>query len=168
MDSRVMTNTYRQLTLDQRYQIQSDKAAGFSATETANRIGCHRSTVYRELKRCPGSSYGARRAQKASDLRRTCAYKHTKFSNQLWVRICRNIEAELSPEMIACRMPLEGISEGVSTSTLYRWLRWDYQQGGTVHQHLQRAFKPYKRAYGLKRWRNRYRGNPPIFGALQK
>jgi transposase, IS30 family len=95
-----MTNTYRQLTLDQRYQIQSDKAAGFSATETANRIGCHRSTVYRELKRCPGSSYGARRAQKASDLRRTCAYKHTKFSNQLWVRICRNIEAELSPEVI--------------------------------------------------------------------
>jgi len=49
MDSRVMTNTYRQLTLDQRYQIQSDKAAGFSPAETAERIGCHRSTVYREL-----------------------------------------------------------------------------------------------------------------------
>jgi len=76
-----MTNTYRQLTLDQRYQIQSDKAAGFSAGETADRIGCHRSTIYRELSRCPGSDYGARRAQKASDARRKCAYKRTKFTN---------------------------------------------------------------------------------------
>lgn len=157
-----MTNTYRQLTLDQRYQIQSDKAAGFSASETANRIGCHRSTVYRELSRCPGPCYGARRAQKASDLRRTCAYKQTKFNDQLWATVTRSIERQLSPEMIACRMPLEGIFDGVSTATLYRWLRWDYQQGGTVHQHLQRAFKPYKRAYGLARWRNRYEGNRSI------
>lgn len=157
-----MTNTYRQLTLDQRYQIQSDKAAGFSASQTANRIGCHRSTVYREFTRCPGPYYGARRAQKASDLRRTCAYKQTKFNDQLWAAVTRSIERQLSPEMIACRMPLEGILDGVSTTTLYRWLRWDHQQGGTVHQHLQRAFKPYKRAYGLKRWRNRYKDNRSI------
>ncbi len=70
--------------------------------------------------------------------------------------------------MIACRMPLEGISDGVSTATLYRWLRWDYQQSGTVHRHLQRAFKPYKRAYGLKRWRNRYKDeNQDIYGRLR-
>lgn len=163
-----MTNTYRQLTLDQRYQIQSDKAAGFSPAETAERIGCHRSTVYRELRRCPGATYSARRAQKASDLRRTYAYKHTKFNEKLWARIARNVERQLSPEMIACRMPLEGISDGVSTSTLYRWLRWDYQQGGMVHQHLQRAFKPYKRAYGLKRWRNRYEGNRSIHDRPKK
>jgi len=158
MDSRVMTNTYRQLTLEQRYQIQSDLAAGFSVAETAQRIGCHRSTVYRELQRCPGRAYGARRAQNASTARRMAAYKHSKFDAQLWATVCRQVERKLSPEMIAGRMSLEQVSHRVSSATLYRWLHWDHAQGGSVHQHLQRAFKPYKRSYGLKRWRSRYDG----------
>lgn len=157
-----MTTTYRQLTLDQRYQIEAEQAAGFSVSETARRVGCHRSTVYRELHRCPGSGYGARRAQKESAQRRSLAYKNSKFTDQLWATITRALQGELSPEMIACRMPLEGKSEGVSTATIYRWLRWDWLRGGLLHLHLQRAFKPYRRAYGLRHWRSRYDGQRSI------
>ena len=40
-----MCVTYRQLTQQQRYQIQALTAAGLNQTQIAAYIGCHRSTV---------------------------------------------------------------------------------------------------------------------------
>lgn len=125
MDSRITKTTYRQLTFRHRYQIQSDLAAGFSVSEVAQHIGCHRRTVYRKLRRYPGHGYGARKAHRAGLSRRCSAYKHSKFTLELWHLIARQIRRRPSPEMIAGRMALEGRVERLSASTRYSWLRWD-------------------------------------------
>lgn len=151
-----MSTTYRQLTLAQRYQIQSDLAAGFSVTETATRLACHRSTVYRELKRCPGSGYQANKAQQASQHRRRNAAKHSKFSLDLWRCIRQALKRSFSPAMISHRLHLESSRLSVSTATVYRWLRWDWQHGGSWYCYLQRAMRPYRRTYGQRSWRSRY------------
>jgi len=151
-----MSTTYRQLTLEQRYQIQSDLAAGFSVTQTAARACCHRSTVYRELKRCPGSTYRANMAQQASQQRRSNAAKHSKYSLDLWRIITAALKRSFSPAMISHRLRLECHRLSISTATLYRWLRWDWQHGGKWYLHLQRAMRPHRRAYGQRSWRSRY------------
>ena len=70
-----MCITYRQLTQQQRYQIQALIAAGLNQAQIAAYIGCHRSTVSRELSRCPSPSYEAQCADEASQNRRRCATK---------------------------------------------------------------------------------------------
>ena len=55
-----MCITYRQLTQEQRYQIQVLLiAAGLNQSQIANQLGCHRNAVNRELSRCPSSSFDA-------------------------------------------------------------------------------------------------------------
>ena len=70
-----MCITYRQLTQQQRYQIQALIAAGLNQAQIAAYIGCHRSTVSRELSRCPSPSSVAQGADEASQNRRRCATK---------------------------------------------------------------------------------------------
>lgn len=155
-DSSVMTITYRQLTLAQRYQIETLLAAGLHQAAIARQLRCHRSTINRELARCPSRVYRARQAQKASDRRRRLAAKSTRYNALLWNRIGRCLKRSLSPEMIAHRMRLEKVPDAVSTSTIYRWLRWDWRQGGDWYQYLQRAYQPYRRRYGSRSWYRRY------------
>lgn len=95
-----MCITYRQLTLEQRYQIQALLTAGLSQAGIAKQIGCHRSTVCRELARCSSHPYHARRAQVASDQRRRLAYKHTGYTAAVWRLICNGLKRYLSPEML--------------------------------------------------------------------
>ena len=45
---------YTQLTQEQRYQIYAFMKANFSQAVIARKIGVHKSTVYRELKRNRG------------------------------------------------------------------------------------------------------------------
>ena len=59
-----MKKRYRQLTQLQRYQIQAGGEAGLSQTHIALQIGCHKSTVSRELKRCKTGRYNAEVADK--------------------------------------------------------------------------------------------------------
>ena len=151
-----MCITYRQLTLEQRYQIQALFTAGISQASIARQIGCHRSTICRELARCPTQRYRARAAQNASDQRRRLAYKYTDYTPALWRLICRGLTHYLSPEMLAHRMQLEQVESAVSTSTIYRWLRWDWANGGQWYQYLQRAYRPYRRRYGNRSWRSRF------------
>ncbi len=157
-----MTITYRQLTLQQRYQIQALLAADLSQAEIARQLGCHRCTISRELARCPSHHYLAKRAQTASDDRRSLAAKQTRYDPVLWRLICTGLKRYLSPEMLAHRMLLEGAELQVSTSTIYRWLRWDWINGGQWYQYLQRAYRPYRRQYGARSWRSRFDGRKSI------
>ena len=96
-----MTITYRQLTRQQRYQIQALLAADLSQAEIARQLGCHRCTISRELARCPSRHYLAKRAQTASDDRRSLAAKQTRYDPVLWRLICTGLKRYLSPEMLA-------------------------------------------------------------------
>jgi len=145
-----MCITYRQLTQQQRYQIEGLITAGFNQSQIAVVIGCHRSTISRELSRCPGRRYDAKRADESSELRRRLAYKNTVFNSHLWCFIKDKLSKHLSPEMISGRLELEQHKYQISSSSIYRWVRNDWLSGGQVYQHLLRSLRPYRRAYGKR------------------
>lgn len=157
-----MKTTYRQLTLIQRYQIEALLRMEYSQAEIARQLGCHRSTVSRELARCPATRYWGRLAQRASDQRRRTARKATKQTSSGLALLRRCLDHSLSPEMIAHRFRLERGEPMVSTATLYRWITADWAAGGRLYLALQRAHRPYRRRYGLRAWRCRYEGRRPI------
>ena len=146
-----MTITYRQLTQTQRYQIQSLIAAGLNQSQIADHLGCHRSTVSRELLRCPSPDYDAQRADEASKARRSNANKYRVLTAQLWGYIRHHLSNHLSPEMISGRLALEQHTYQVSTSSIYRWIHNDWLSGGEVYRDLVRALRPYRRVYGQRR-----------------
>ncbi|NGZ16689.1 helix-turn-helix domain-containing protein, partial [Vibrio aestuarianus] len=68
---------YQQLTEGRRYQISALLERGISVSEIAKTVQCHRSTVYRELKRgSKGSHYCPSEAQVLSIQKRTSARKY--------------------------------------------------------------------------------------------
>ena len=145
----MMKPPYRQLTPPQRYQIQAYLSAGCNQAMIARHLGCHRSTISRELARCPGPSYTAKVAQQASDERRRSAFKATQLTAERWAMVARCLERYLSPEMIAGRWQLELGSARPSHTTIYRWVRRDWCAGGTLHRYLQRAYRPFRTRYGV-------------------
>lgn len=90
---------YRQLTQEQRYQISALLVAGKSQRQIAVMLGCHSSTICRELRRngTPGN-YQATQAQQHSDqLRRQEAKAHKRASSLIgWVS--RLIRKRWSPD----------------------------------------------------------------------
>lgn len=46
-----MERTYSQIDMDERRKIARWKTAGISVTVIAEKLGCHRSTIFRELRR---------------------------------------------------------------------------------------------------------------------
>lgn len=153
---------YRQLTQGQRYQIQALMEAEHTQSEIALQIGCHKSTISRELNRNSTTHYDARRAEEMTRQRRENATKASKFTAERWELIKRHLKKELSPAMIAYRARHERVDLGVSHETIYRWIREDRSQGGSTDQHLLRAFKPYKRKYATYGGKDRLAGRRPI------
>ncbi|MBZ0333202.1 helix-turn-helix domain-containing protein [Marinobacter sp. AL4B] len=66
---------YRQLTQTQRYQISALRVASKSQRQIAATIGCHSSTVSRELRRNSALDYDTGCAQQQSNARRRQAFK---------------------------------------------------------------------------------------------
>ena len=46
--------SYKQLTLEQRYEIKAYMQAGFKICKISKQLGLHRSTIYREISRNRG------------------------------------------------------------------------------------------------------------------
>lgn len=114
---------YKHLTLEARERIMFFLAQGYSLTAIAKELGCHKSTISREVRRNKqGLEYLPIKAQKLYEGRRLrCRprkrlsqvelfdYVKDKFLNDQW-----------SPEQIVGRMDLEGSRFRISYRTIYR------------------------------------------------
>ncbi|MET3614381.1 IS30 family transposase, partial [Rhizobium aquaticum] len=110
-----MKTRYSHLTLADRRQIERWRLMKMSATEIAERLGRHRSTVFRELRRNRHNDveipeltgYWCVVAQKLALGRR---FRHRKLvrHSELRQRIVVCLKAGWSPEQIAGRMRFEG------------------------------------------------------------
>ena len=118
------TQNYRQLTQDQRYPIQALRQNGFSLRRIAEDIGCHASSVYRELKRNQHQEggYYATQAEKISQTRRRQAWKHSRQQPYHWTILKEQWLMKWSPERISLCLKQEQPELAVSTPTLYRWI----------------------------------------------
>ena len=89
---------YTQLTVLQRYQIRSSLDAGFNQREIANKIGCHKSTVARELRRNRGKrDYFALLAHLLAQRRRRNSHK-PRISKRTWRLVEGYLRWDWSPQ----------------------------------------------------------------------
>jgi IS30 family transposase len=126
-----MTN-YSHLSQEQRYQIEALLNAKKSASEVADILGCHRSSIYREIKRNRSRyGYSAMKAQEKTTRRHTCKPKRRRFTKAMKKLVVRLLTVpKYSPELIsaAARKDDPGF---VSHETIYKWIwemKFNYEQ----------------------------------------
>src|SRR3989440_7301066 len=141
---------YKQLAREQRYQINVLKRAGHNQTFIAAMIGCHKSTISRELRRNRGQK-GYRHYQ-ADELAydRQCEAYRSRIACHTWQEVERLLRQDWSPEQIAGRLKLEQ-QPSVSHEWIYLYVYADKRRGGTLHHHLRSQKKQRKRYSGYIR-----------------
>lgn len=100
---------------------------GYSRSEIALTLGCHRSTVYREIHRNSGGrGYRFQQAQCMADERRLRCRRKPKMDDPAFEQeVTKNLKRGWSPEQIAGRAAKEFPQEPsrrVSHQTIYTWL----------------------------------------------
>lgn len=146
-----------QLTREERYTISTLRKAGKSVAEMARILGRHRSTIYRECKRnatrhvargltvyCPSKA----QEQRNGRLRRSRRGCHHDLAQYELVR--HLLRQQWSPEQIAGTLTRLGEFR-ISFQTIYRYVRRDWKQGGSLYQELRRRYRRRKRHYGPER-----------------
>ena len=114
---------YRHLTLEQRYQIAALRRAGFSNRSIALELGCHPSTISRELRRNrPGRVYVGSIAHGQARQRRHLASARPHLPQALRRELVARLARHHSPEQIRGRLALLRMGQ-VSHTTVYRYAR---------------------------------------------
>jgi IS30 family transposase len=140
--------SYTQLTREQRYQIYASKKADHSQTEMASIIGCHKSTIGRELSRNGGQrSYRPRQAQELALSRKLSAHQ-PRIRRATWALVESLIEQQWSPEQLNGRLKLEE-HVCVSHERIYQYIYADKRAGGTLFLNL-RCRKKRRKRYGQR------------------
>ena len=155
---------YRQITAAERYTLMVLQVQGCTPAAIARALGRHRSSITRELARNRTHHDGYYRPQLADWYargRRSRSRRNTRFTAADWARVDTWLCEDWSPEQIAgwcARVRLLAISH----ETIYRHIWLDKQRGGTLHVHLRRANKPFRKRYGTYDSRGRLAGKRPI------
>jgi IS30 family transposase len=154
-----MTNYYH-LSQEQRYQMEALLRVGKSQKDIALQLGCHKSTVSRELKRnMPhrgrgALNYQAAGAQEKTRLRHHFKPKREKFTPDMrkqiipWMRVNK-----FSPELISVLGRREN-PDFVSAETIYKWIYEMKHSTRREHLPFQSLYRDLKQAK-----RQRKRGN---------
>lgn len=154
--------SYRQLAREQRYQIKALMKEGHNQTKIAANVGCHKSTISRELRRnCGRKGYRPHQADELAYDRQCEAYR-SRITWETWQEIERLLRQDWSPEQIAGRLKLENKAT-VSHECIYLYVYAEKRRGGTLHQHLRSQKKQRKRYSGYIR-----RGQIPNRTSIEK
>lgn len=138
---------FAHLTQTKRYQISSLLKTAISQSEIARIIGCHKSTISREIRRNKG-----KRGYRPSQAQRTAVTRKAKNSIKVtpfgWAYVESLLKEKMSPEQITGRLRLLGWKGVPSHERIYQYIYTDKKQGGKLHQSL-RCQKTYRKR-GLK------------------
>lgn len=136
---------YRQLTRDERYQIQLLLRQGLGVRALARELKRSPSTISRELRRNRGGrGYRCKQAHRLHWQRRRCAVR-PRIDAGLWRRVFARIREDWSPEQISGRLRREGIR--ISHEWIYQRILDDKRAGGDLWRHL-RCQKQRRKRYG--------------------
>jgi transposase, IS30 family len=137
---------YKQLTLEQRYQIYALLKAGHLRTEIGAIIGVDKSTITRELKRNRSKrSYRPQYADKRAHERRK-EKAGPRIPASVWAEIEAGIKEYSSPEQVSGLRRSAG-QYLVSHEWIYQHIYRDKQRGGDLHTYL-RCRKKRRKRYG--------------------
>jgi len=120
--------------------------AGHNQSQIGVVVGCHKSTISRELRRNRGLK--GYRPYQADELAydRQCAAYRSRIAWQTWEQVERLLRQDWSPEQISGRLKLEQ-QPTVSHECIYLYVYAEKRRGGTLHRHL-RSQKKQRKRYG--------------------
>lgn len=134
---------YKQLTYEQRCQIEALNKSGFSQVAIARTIGVSQPTISRELTRNTGlRGYRHKQAQRATNKRRKAAAKAYKMSPEMIDVVEDKLREKWSPEQISGWLLIEH-SILLSHERIYLHVWADKRAGGQLFEHLRRVGKAY-------------------------
>lgn len=138
-------SSYKQLTYEQRCQIEALKRSGMSQQRMADLVGVSQSSISRELFRNRGGrGYRHKQAQRKAEERRCATHKPHKMTSELIDRIEDYLYQDWSPEQISGWL-LSTESLKISHESIYRHV-WDNKEaGGNLYTHLRRRCRKYQR-----------------------
>jgi IS30 family transposase len=135
---------YKQLTYEQRCQIEALKKSGLSQQEIAKNIGVSQSSISRELARNTGlRGYRHGQAHRQSTERRQAAIKPRKMTEGLIDLINDKLRLKWSPEQISGWLLVEQ-KISLSHERIYQHVWADKASGGDLYKYLRREAKKYK------------------------
>ena len=134
-----------------------------SCAAIAERMGRHRSTIARELKRnCCEYDDGYRhdRAQQRARLRLQRSRRRSHLAAEDWQIIEELIKADFSPEQVSGILRRFSVLR-VSHETVYQHIWRDKRQGGTLYRRLRQRPR-YRKRYGTNEKRGKVAGKRHI------
>jgi len=141
--------SYQQLTLRQRFQLETLLETLPTQKEIAHWMGIDPSTVSRELSRNSGDAYDARKAHAKNHTRRKVAKRKTKIlfvNEKAHVYVEEKLKLYWSPEQIAGRGRRElGIM--ICHETIYQFI---YEECPEWKKYLRQKKGKYRRRHGTK------------------
>lgn len=155
-------SNYKQLTYEQRCQIEVLKKSRMTQQEIADAVETSQSTISRELKRNRGQrGYRHKQAQRKTDDRRYSAAKAVKMDDLVIERVELKLREKWSPEQISGWL-LDEHTERLSHERIYQHVWADKRAGGELHTHLRRQGKKYQKRSNGKRSRGQIRNRVGI------
>ena len=155
-------SNYKQLTYEQRCQIEVLKKSGMTQQEIADTVEISQSTISRELKRNRGQrGYRYKQAQCKTDERRHSAAKTIKMDDSMIERVELKLREKWSPEQISGWL-FDEQSECLSHERIYQHIWADKRAGGELYTHLRRQGKKYQKRSNGKRSRGQIRNRVGI------
>jgi transposase, IS30 family len=142
--------TYKHLTSEERYYIETRRKMEESTTEIAQSLGRSQSTICRELNRNKGKrGYRNKQAHAKAQQRHKNKPKAIKLTSELTSHIDTMLKEQWSPEQISGRLGAEG-KDRVCCETIYQYILKDKHSGGKLYLNLRRHEKKYRKRYGSR------------------
>ncbi len=160
---------YKQLTQDQRYTVSKLYQDRFTLTQIARIIGCHKSTVSREIARNSTHGVYTYKAVSAHDkaMARRRYSRHTAWDLEMLAHVIGKLKQRWSPQQIVGWSKKHGIP-CVSHESIYQLIWKDKACGGTLYQCLRHHGRKRKAYTGTKETRGQFNNAPSIDERPQK
>lgn len=140
------------LTLEQRYKIEILLNENFSKGEISKKIGVHKCTISREIKRNSDERnkvYKASLADKKTKTRHQVKPKKIRLTEPVIEYVHEKIKLDYSPEQIV-GVAKDAKIDCVSIETIYNHIWSDKKKGGKLYIHLRTQGKRYQKRGNLK------------------
>lgn len=153
---------YKQLTYEQRCQIEALKKSGHSQRHIGRVVGVDQGTISRELRRNTGQrGYRHKQAQRSARMRRKSAAKACRMTPEVIALVDAKLALKWSPEQVSGWLSRER-DIALSHERIYQHVWADKRQGGELHTHLRRQGRRYHKRYNGKTTRGQIRNRVSI------
>lgn len=153
---------YCRVTSRDRLRIKDGLDAGLSNTMMADKLGFHKSTIGREIRRNRGlRGYRPKQADQLARAREAPKHGPYKMNPVVMMNIIEKLELKWSPEQISNRLRLDG-EEIVSAETIYKFIQEDQEGGGELWRNLRRSRRVRKKRFPSEDRRGKIQNARPI------